>query len=130
MLEDLVQEEGFEESDEMQEMQEMLEMQEMQEMQEMEEMQEMQEMQKIQSVQDEKIKPMQGSWNWNPNDMTFSWSIKRPRGSPDRYTLAFKQEGIEFDKEVGSEKDKLEDFDTEDSEGLAGFEPVILTGTK
>merc|ERR1712179_764821 len=107
MGEDLVKEEGLEES---------------------EEMQEMQEMQEIQSVQDEKIKPMQGSWNWNPNNMTLSWSIKRPRGGPDRYSLAFKQEGIEFDKEVASEKDKLEDFDTEDSEEVAGFKPVILTG--
>ena len=99
MLEDLVEEEGLEESEEMQ---------------------------KIQSVQDEKIKPMQGSWNWNPNNMTLSWSIKRATGSPDRYSLAFKQEGIEFDKEVGSEEDKLGDFDTEDSEEV----PVILTGTK
>jgi len=63
----------------------------------------------IQSAQNEKMKPMQGSWNWNPINMTFSWSIKRPGGgSADRFTLAFKHEGIEFDK-GDSEENKLED---------------------
>ena len=64
----------------------------------------------IQSVQKEKMKPMQGSWYWNPINMTFSWSIKRPiGGSADRYTLAFKHEGIELDK-AESEENKLEDL--------------------
>ena len=63
----------------------------------------------IQSAQNEKMKPMQGSWNWNPINMTFSWSIKRPGGgSADRFTLAFKHEGIEFDQ-GDSEENKLED---------------------
>ena len=92
----------------------------------------------IKSVQDKKIKPMQGSWYWNPNDMTMDWSIKRPNGSPDRYMLTFKEEDfkkmlsnsrrIKFDT-LDSEEDSLEDFDMDDSEEVAGFKPAILTGT-
>ena len=72
----------------------------------------------IQSVQTENMKPIQGSWYWNPINMTFIWSIQRPIGigGSDRYTLAFNQEGIEFGKAEGFEnpgeleESKLENF--------------------
>ena len=70
----------------------------------------------IQSVQRENMKPIQGTWYWNPLNMTFMWSIQRPIGGSDRYTLAFNHEGIEFDKEEGfenpreSEENNLENF--------------------
>ena len=76
----------------------------------------------IQSIQNEKMKPMQGSWNWNPIDMTLSWSIKRPLGgTSDRYTLAVKHEGKELDT-AESEESELEDsdYDEIESEELSG----------
>ena len=75
----------------------------------------------IQTVQNKNMKPLQGSWYWNPINMTFSWSIQRPMGSSDNYTLAFKEEGIEFDKAEGfgeSEENYLED--SQESEEVSG----------
>ena len=76
----------------------------------------------MQSIQNEKMKPMQGSWNWNPIDMTLSWSIKRPLGgTSDRYTMAVKHEGIERET-AESEESELEDsdYDEIESEELSG----------
>ena len=76
----------------------------------------------IQSVQNEKMKPIQGSWYWNPLNMTFVWSIQRPIGGSDRYTLAFKHEGVEFDKAEGIENPG----ELDDENELKNLETLVL----
>ena len=85
----------------------------------------------IKSVQGENMKPLQGSWYWNPLNMTFIWSIQRPIGGSDRYTLAFKHEGVEFDKAEGFENSgELEEKELKNLENLVlGSEAEEVLGS-